>query len=134
MKKMILDGKVVGVIDEKNFSKNELLRIPLINSEKSQFYCDFQGNIYRYDLLKKKMVTITANKRKNRKNVGVSIFIDKSGISKRYLVKYLVALAVFPTERVDVNKIGHIDGNPLNNKVSNLYLDLTIKEIDKSFY
>ena len=135
MVKKILNGRIVGVILQSEYSSSQLLRINEISNDKSQYYCDSQGNIYRYDLLKKKMANISIRKLEQRKNVVVDIHLDDGKrTTKRYLVKYLIGLAVFKISNLRADKISHLDGNPLNNKISNLFVDLTVDEIDKNFY
>ena len=69
---------------------------------------------------------------RGRKNLEVAIHFKSS--TKNFLVKYLIALAIFPYVNFTQNRVGHLDGNLMNNKVDNIFVDITIEERDKNIY
>lgn len=131
MIKKVLDGRVVAVLGTSDWSSEQLWKIQPISDEESSFYCDAQGNIYRYNAKRKKMSSINPRDR-GRKNLEVAIHFKNS--TKNFLVKYLIALAIFPYVRFTQNRVGHLDGNLMNNKVDNIFVDITIEECDKNIY
>lgn len=46
-------------------------------------------------------------------------------------IRYLVAVAFFADsgEEITLERVHHFDGNPCNNAISNIYLDLAPKEV-----
>lgn len=126
-KKTLKDGRIVAYIP-----RNELfasMTWVVAKTEKRIYRCDIDGRILSYDGMSKRPYELAYEKASDRVRARIKI-------SGRYkYVDILIARTVFKPYRVDTKNVGHFDGDMKNNKVTNIYIDITpmepTKEIEK---
>lgn len=119
-KKTLKDGRIVAYIP-----RNELfasMTWVVAKTEKRIYRCDIDGRILSYDGVSKRPHEIVARTEPTRKRPRVSL-------NKKYLrVDILIARAIFRPYVVETRSVGHFDGDMKNNKVTNIYIDITPME------
>lgn len=119
-KKTMNDGRIVAYIP-----RNELfasMTWVVAKSEKRIYRCDIDGRILSYDGMSKRPYELAYEKASDRARVRIKI-------SGRYkYVDILIARAIFKPYVVETRNIGHFDGDVKNNKVTNIYIDITPME------
>lgn len=132
MKEVFYNGHLIGVVTDEHKSIKARELYPIAISVRSKYFADTQGNIYARDMRvqdkapRKLMIASTSRRWKNPSVRLVG--------RKRIQIRYLVAIAFFADsgEEITLERIHHFDGNPLNNAVNNLYLDLEPREVDET--
>ncbi len=126
MTRVVKDGEMVGVLLRNEFSANMMFRI--FETTRHRYYCDSSGNIYSMDFRSRnirKMAVSPSTKR--RPNPSVKFW------DKRIMVKVVVAKAIFPDiHDITPNDVGHLDGNILNNSVTNIFVRIRRPVVDES--
>lgn len=119
-KKTLNDGRIVAYIP-----RNELfasMTWVVAKTEKRIYRCDIDGRILSYDGMSKRPYELAYEKASDRARARIKI-------SGRYkYVDILIARAIFRPYVVETRKIGHFDGDLKNNKVTNIYIDITPME------
>lgn len=129
MKEVYYNGRLVGVVTDEHKSIKARELYPIVLATRSNYFADTQGNIYARDIRnpdKEPRLLSISSKSRRWKNPSVRL-----GGRKRVQIRYLVAVAFFADsgEEITLERIHHFDGNPCNNAVSNIYLDLAPKEV-----
>ena len=119
-KKTLNDGRIVAYIP-----RNELfasMTWVVAKTEKRIYRCDINGRILSYDGISKRPYELTYEKASDRVRARIKI-------RGRYnYVDILIARAIFKPYVVETGNVGHFDGDLKNNKVTNIYIDITPME------
>lgn len=119
-KKTLNDGRIVAYIP-----RNELfasMTWVVAKTEKRIYRCDINGRILSYDGMSKRPYELAHERASGRARARIKI-------SGRYkYVDILIARAIFRPYVVETRNIGHFDGDMKNNKVTNIYIDITPME------
>lgn len=126
-KKTLKDGRIVAYIP-----RNEIfasMTWVVAKTEKRIYRCDIDGRILSYDGISRRPYELKGVSWPDRKRLRIKI-------SRNYFcIDTLIAKAVFKPYRVDTKNVGHFDGDMKNNKVTNIYIDITpiepTEEIEK---
>ena len=129
MKEVFYNGHLIGVVTDEHKSIKARELYPIVLATRSNYFADTQGNIYARDIRnpdKEPRLLSISSKSRRWKNPSVRL-----GGRKRVQIRYLVAVAFFADsgEEITIERIHHFDGNPCNNAISNIYLDLTPREV-----
>lgn len=119
-KKTLKDGRIVAYIP-----RNELfasMTWVVAKTEKRIYRCDIDGRILSYDGISRRPYEIATVNDPKRKRPRIKL--------KKTLVciDTLIARAIFKPYVVKTRNVGHFDGNLKNNKVTNIYIDITPME------
>lgn len=119
-KKTLNDGRIVAYIP-----RNELfasMTWVVAKTEKRIYRCDINGRILSYDGISKRPYEVAGEKDPERKRPRIRLR------KKHVCIDMLIARAIFKPYVVETRNVGHFDGNLKNNKVTNIYIDITPME------
>ena len=119
-KKTLNDGRIVAYIP-----RNELfasMTWVVAKTEKRIYRCDINGRILSYDGMSKRPYEVAGVKEPERKRPRIRLK------KKLVCIDMLIARAIFKPYVVKTRNVGHFDGDMKNNKVTNIYIDITPME------
>ena len=110
------EGNLIAYIEPDELSSGQLIRVA--RTRNRIYFADVQGNIYSYDPIKDRMVSLKPTESTHRSREP-TILIQRK---RRVRVKELIARAVFPNLEFNIAQIRRFDGDYLNNALTNIYV------------
>lgn len=121
MKRKVYKGRIVAYVPRNEI--NGTIRWTVMRTAKNIYRCDATGRILSYDGIAKRP-TVLNEVKDTEQHKHPRVRIGK----KLVRTDILIAKAVFSPLKFDKKDVGHFDGNPKNNKVENLFVDITPEE------
>ena len=131
MKIRLYKGKRIAYIANCEFQTTQLFRA--FATDKAIYFLDCNGNVFKADSKTKAMTKLKESSTDNRRKRPYIRVAVKTGVKRRIYVEELVAKVMFSqiTRKPRAERIGHFDGNVANNKIDNIYYDLTPREVNE---